>query len=152
MSDVVVLEDGIDASWWRKLHVMAGSGDALKPYLERVPGWATLHTEANELRIHHLRAAWPVREPVSISVRLGTWPMVAWWIGDDKASKAILDGAEAFALASGVDAQYAFLKQVPAKAEEFADVKGITLMRASWVPDGFIAIARGGMQIISKDW
>lgn len=152
MSDLMVLEDVIDAEWWRQLHVMAGSDGALLPYKERVPSWGTVKMRPDEMRLHHLKATWPAREPISLRVPLGVWPMVAWWIGDDRVSQAMIDGGEAFALAFGMDPGYAFIRRIPAKAHEFVEVGGITLVRADWVPEHFIAVARGGMQQFDKVW
>lgn len=152
MGDAIVLQDTLGADWWRKLDVMAGSEDALKPYMERVPSCATVHAEPDELRIHHLRAAWPVRELISLPVPLGFWFMVAWWIGDDKVSQAMDEAGNVFYEKYLVPPAYAFIKQIPAKADEFVEVNGITLIRANWVPDGFVAITRGGMQKLDKSW
>jgi uncharacterized protein (DUF2461 family) len=73
-------------------------------------------------------------------------PMMVWHVAQgEKVSKQIIQAAEQFALSIGLDPAYAFMATLPAGAEEFAEVKGITLVRADWVPAGFVCVGRGGL-------
>ena len=150
VNDAIVLERSLDKEWWFRMHVMAGKAVELEPYQAQVPAWGTVQVQADELQLLHLRAAWPVREGIRVTMPQGLWPVAAWWIGDLKVSQAILDAAVAYALAAGRDPEYAFIREIPARAEEFVDVHKITLVRAAWVPEGFVAVTSGGMQPTPK--
>ena len=83
----------------------------------------------------------------------GWWPMVAWALNPgEKVSKAIGDAALEYAAKCGVDAQFAFIWALPAGAVEFAEVAGVTLVLANWVPNGFVVLARGGTQRIGEEY
>lgn len=148
MSQVMIVEDVIDRSWRRKLHAMANSQDALEACRASIPTDAkgTSVQVAKEAGSWHLRAAWPLRARIDLPIPLGVWPMMAWWFGDGKVSTAMIEGGLAFAVEFGLDPMFAYIKQIPPKAQEFVEVGGVVLIRADWVPDFFIAIARGGMQ------
>jgi hypothetical protein len=73
-------------------------------------------------------------------------PMMVWSLAQgEKVSRQIMAAAERFALAMGMDPQFAFVRSIPTGAEEFVDVRGVTLVRADWVPEGFICLGRGGL-------
>lgn len=149
--EVIIVEDAINRDWWRKLHVMANSEEALEPYKAWIPddGLGTSINVSKQAGSWHLRAAWPVRERIDLPTPLGFWPMIAWYVGDGRVSQAIFDGGVAFSLAFGFEPVYAYVLEIPSKGEEFMDVYGMTLMRAGWVPGGFVAVARGAMQQLS---
>lgn len=150
LNDAIVVEQCADAGWYIRLHVMANSLEALEPHRTVVPAWGSSYIVPDPMRIYHLRVYWPIRGPIYLTVPLGLWPMVAWWIGDDKVSKAIIDGTESFKLAFGLDPMFAFIRAIPARAQEFVEVHGVVLVQAEWVPYGFVAIARGGMQVLKN--
>lgn len=149
MSSAIVLESSVDRDWWCKLEVIANTQEDLAPFRAMVPaiepGKVTVSKEAGAW---HLRAYAPLRSRLDLQIPLGFWPIMAWWIGDSKVSTAMIDGGAAFALVFGVDPAFAFIKQIPPKATEFVEVKGITLIQESWVPDGYLAFVRGGQLLI----
>lgn len=151
MSGAIVLEHEIDRDWWRRLHVMANTEGELEPFRALIPtvgpGNVVVCKEAGAW---HLRGYAPIRARIDLRVPLGIWPMVAWWVGEGKVSTAMVEGGAAFALAFGLDPVYAFIRQIPARAQEFVEVGGVTLVRADWVPENFIAVARGGMQVLKN--
>lgn len=67
-----------------------------------------------------------------------------------KAAPVIIQAGEQFALEMGMNAEVAFMREMPAGAEEFVEVAGMTLVRAAWVPEGKVAVTRGGMQVIDE--
>jgi hypothetical protein len=147
MSSAIVLENVVGLDWWRKLDVIANTEQDLEPFRKLVPAAkGTNLVVQKEAGAWHLHARAPMRGRIDLPVPLGIWPMVAWWIGDGKVSTAIIEGGAAFAVEFGLDPMAAFIKTIPAGAREFVEVHGITLIRADWVPDHFIAVARGGMQ------
>lgn len=69
-----------------------------------------------------------------------------------KVSPVILAAAEAFALATGLDPEFCFLRQLPPGAEEFIEVRGMTLIQADWVPAGQVAVGRSGLAPIAAPY
>ncbi len=63
----------------------------------------------------------------------------------EKVSEAIIDAAVEFELDIGIKAEFAFIRQIPNGAEEFDEVKGITLIQAGWVPVGQVVISGMGL-------
>jgi len=63
----------------------------------------------------------------------------------EKVSEAIVDAAVEFELDTGIKAEFAFIRRIPQGAEEFAVVKGITLVQAGWVPKGQVVISGMGL-------
>ncbi|HAE59346.1 MAG TPA: hypothetical protein DCG54_07530 [Anaerolineae bacterium] len=89
----------------------------------------------------------------NIRFDISTWPMIMAKIEPGaKVSKIILSAAEDFALQTGKDPAYAFVREIPTGAEEFVELKKITLIRAAWVPDGHVAVCRGGMQVFDEEY
>lgn len=83
----------------------------------------------------------------------GWWPMVAWALTPgERVSKAISEAALEYAAKCGEDAQFAFIRTLPAGAEEFVEVAGASLILAEWVPVGFVVLARGGTQKINGEF
>jgi hypothetical protein len=149
----MVAEDEIDAKWIHRVKVMAGKVKDLDQF--SVPEHAALKRYEDEIHLHHLEASWPARELVRVPVMeaAGAYLLVvAWWIGDGKVSAAMVEAGAVLALAFGKDPSYAFIRSIPAGAEEFVEVKGICLVQANWVPDGFIAVTSGGMTRGLKGW
>lgn len=146
MSGAIVLENVIDRDWWHKVDVLANTEKELEPFRAWVPQVDIANVNVcKEAGAWHLRAYWPLRERIDLPEPLGVWPMIAWWVGEGKVSTAMIEAGKAFATEFGLDPMYAFIRQLPAKAQEFVEVNGITLIRADWVPDHFIAVVRGGM-------
>ena len=63
----------------------------------------------------------------------------------DRVRDAIEAGAQA---CGGVGEMYAFVRFIPAGATEFVEVEAgssvVTLVQASWVPSGTVAVGKGG--------
>jgi hypothetical protein len=143
MSEVMVLENTLDAGWQRKVRLMAGKAEALDDY--QVPAHATVKRFEDDIHLHHLEASWSARELIRVPMGAATWQVVAWWIGTDKVSASMLEAGLVFALAFGVDPACAMIRSLPKGVEEFVEVKGIALVQAGWVPQGFLAVTSGGM-------
>jgi hypothetical protein len=69
-----------------------------------------------------------------------------------KVSPVILSAAETFALATGQDPEYVFMREIPAGAQEFLEVRGMTLLQADWVPAGQVAVGRSGLVPIAEPY
>ena len=158
MGNAVVVEDRIDAEWWRRIHVMANAEGDLASVRDGVPvdGPNVTMRVQHDGGCWHLRAWWPVRGQINLQTPVGVWPMVGWFVGhDSRVSQAIFDAGVAFALAFDRHPMYAFVQEIPARVEEFMDVYGLCLVRGEWVPAGFVAAACGAMQEILpvyKQW
>jgi len=67
-----------------------------------------------------------------------------------RVSEAIAAGADTF----GAQAMFAWVKRIPAGAEEFTEIPVgetvVTLMQASWVPQGCVVVGRGGQAVVSR--
>ena len=151
MSNVVVLENRVDADWVIHLHVMAAKDDDLHEWVDDHYPEHQFDMLIDELRMWHIRATWPARDLIEFQHVTGPkavvrWPLVAWSYSGQRVSEAMIEAGVKFALSTGHDPMYAFIRQIPAKAEEFVDVMSITLLQADWVPDGYLAVGRGGMQ------
>lgn len=151
-NDVVVLENRVDADWNIHLHVMAAKQDDLQGWVDEHYPEHPFELAVDELRMWHIRALWPARNLVELQIPLTPfdvvrWPVVAWRVGaGERVSEAMVEAGTIFALSTGRDPMFAFTRRMPLQAEEFVDVKGISLVQADWVPNGFLAVGRGGMQ------
>lgn len=149
MMSVTILQDVIGLDWQRKVSAMAAQPEDLQLYAQGLPAHASKTIWQDEMRIHRLVAAWPLRELIALAHPVyqgATSPLVAWWVGDGKkVSEAMVDAGVAFALEVGIDPQVAYMQKLPANAHEFVDVRGIILAQAKWVPEGFLAVMRGGL-------
>ena len=143
MNDVITLENTLDRSWNRKLRLMAGNPSALDAY--PLPAHAQIKRYQDDIHLHHLDASWPARELIRVPMGAACWQLVAWWIGDGKVSAAMIDAALIFALEFAVDPQFALISALPAGAQDFVEVRGISLLQVDWVPAGFLAVTSGGM-------
>lgn len=74
-----------------------------------------------------------------------------------KVSRTIFEAAEAFATETGRDPQEAFVREIPAGAEEFMEIKyaalkePITLIAADWLEPGKVAVTRPDCQVIKDE-
>lgn len=144
VSDVMILENALDGAWNHKLRLMAGKASALDGY--PVPAHATVKRYEDDLHLHRLDASWPARELVRVPVMGDAYRLVvAWWIGSDRLSQAMVAAGEEFAVTLGVNPNYAFMRSIPAVTQEFVEVKGICLVQCGWVPTGFVVVTAGGM-------
>lgn len=65
----------------------------------------------------------------------------------ERVSVATLDAAADFELRSGEPAQYAYIAQIPSGAQDGVEVSGVMLLRAAWVPDGYVAVIGNHLQV-----
>ncbi len=87
-----------------------------------------------------------LRGMVEMPVEHGVWPVLAWSLAPgERVSQAIAEAAGVFARENGVEAQFAFMWEIPAGGEEFAEIGEVTLVQADWAPVGFVVLACGGM-------
>jgi hypothetical protein len=94
-----------------------------------------------------------LRGMVDVAIPLGTWPVMAWALrAGERVSQSISEAAAAYGQANGMDAEYAFLQKMPSGAPEFVEIGNVTVLTADWVPVGFVALARGGTQIIDAEF
>lgn len=73
----------------------------------------------------------------------------------EKIARVMLELAEQFALAYGVDPEFAYLRTLPPNVQEGLEYHGIMLIQHDSIPAGWLAIARGGMSSINleqKTW
>lgn len=146
MNDLRTLRDEIGLDWVRKAHVIAENDAALDAF--EVPAHATVKRYKDALRVWHLEAAWPLRDVVFVphpSFAKATCPYALYWVGKDKVSLAMVEAGVLFAMKTGLEPQVAYIRRIPASASEFVEVRGIALVQADWVLDGFIAVTRGGL-------
>ena len=151
MSNVVILKNDVDKDWNIHLHVMAAKLEDLQDWVdENYPGHP-FELKIDDLRMWHIKATWPARDMIEYRHATSkntflSWPFVAWSYTGQRVSEAMVAAGEVFALATGLEPMFAFIREIPARASEFTEVKGICLMQADWVPNGFLAVGRGGMQ------
>lgn len=147
MSDVMVLEDMINAAWVHQVKLMARDASAFDEY--PFPQHAALKKYEDNIHLYHLEATWPLRELVRLPIPAAGSNvyqlLVAWWIGDGTVRRSMLDAGMAFAVEFGADPQFAFIREIPMGAQEFMEVGGICLGQAEWVPVGFLVVTSGGM-------
>lgn len=144
----IVLQNEIEQNWVRRLHVVADNAKALTAYQEQIPAHARIEIERDGLRLEHIQATWPLREVVRMRqpyFETAYATVAIWWIGQERVSKAMVEAGVAFALETGQDPQYALIRRIPAQVDEFVEIKGICLIRADWVPEGFLVVTAGGM-------
>jgi len=92
-------------------------------------------------------------ELTNLRFEISTWPLILAKIEPgQKVSRLIMDAGVEFAIQTGKQPEFAFVSQLPAGAEEFVDVKGITLLLAAWVPAGHVAVGRGASQQFDKEY
>lgn len=152
MSNVIILKNDVDKGWNIHLHVMAAKLENLQDWVdEKYPGHQ-FEPMIDDLRMWHIKASWPAQDMIEYRHATGQntfvrWPLVAWSYAGQRVSEAMVAAGEVFALSTGLEPVFAFIHDVPAKASEFVEVKGICLVQADWVPNGFLAVGRGGMQM-----
>jgi hypothetical protein len=152
MSDVAVIENRLDAAWNVHFQAMAARRESLAAFVDQAYPLRSFAFEQDELRMWQVKARWPAQDFVEVQFAvtpfdLAHWPLVAWHVAPgQKVSAAMVDAGVAFALATGKDPMYAFTRAIPAQAGEGMEVQGIMLVQADWVPNGFLAVGRGGMQ------
>ena len=167
VGDVMVLENSLDGGWVRRVRLMADTTAALDEWfpgnVANVPEYAVIQRFEDNIHLQHLEASWSARELIRVPLSHveAYWQVVAWWVGTpipppfphfqrtkmEKGSltQAIVEAAARFALTFGVDPMFGFMRTMPSGAAEFVEVKGICLMQAWWVPEGFVAVTSGGM-------
>jgi hypothetical protein len=123
----------------------------------------------DEIHLHHMEAVWMVRgELVMFEQRFACgadciicqgvgciWRrlVVLWGLeSGERISKAIEAAAMAYALATGHDPQFAWVRRLPKKVEygEEVGVGGaivVNLYSADWMPDRTVAVGRGNQEL-----
>jgi hypothetical protein len=99
--------------------------------------------------------AWPanMRELVDLELQEGAWPVVIWALKrGERVSRAIETAGEEYAALTGMAAEFAMIGSIPQGAEEFSEVGNMTLVRADWVKEGFIVIARGCTKVYKEEY
>lgn len=152
MNDAVVLENRLDERWYVHFHAMAARQDDLAAFAESAYPLRSFVYRQDDLRMWRVQERWPAQDFVELQFAvtpsdLVRWPLVAWHVAPgQKVSAAMADAGVAFALATGQDPTFAFSRVIPSQASEGVEVQGIMLVQADWVPNGFLAVGRGGMQ------
>lgn len=143
MGDEIMVENSLSADGLRRLHVMGNHppGDS---WLDHVPdGMKGNEKRVCEAGTHHLVVEWMAREMVIVGEGLR---VMLWALDAGKVTPQIIQAGEAYALASGIDPQWAFVPELPVGAEEFVEVQipgtpcQVMVILAGWVPVGFVAI------------
>jgi hypothetical protein len=81
------------------------------------------------------------------------WPVVMLPIPKGgKVAKVICQAGEEFALETGLDPEFAFVRVIPPGAEELVEVRGMTLIKFDLLPDGWVAVGRGGMERVDQEF
>jgi hypothetical protein len=157
MKPEIVVEDSVSREGLRRLHIMGAAPVEAEAWRENgyIPRDAVFLEEKRweEVRLHHWQVTWMAREVVGWTFQanpLARRMVVLWHIGTGKVSKAILDGAVAYAIGLGRDPLFAYLRVIPAGASEETEVRGIMLVQADWVPDGFVMLDGGSCAGLPK--
>lgn len=98
--------------------------------------------------------SWPkVRRLVDLKVPCGVWPLVIWHLDSmQKVSTSIIQAGEAYQKERGCEPDLVLIKTLPLGAEEFLEIRNMTLVVADWIPDGFIVVAKTGTTRIDKEY
>jgi len=152
MNGELVVENALSHDGMRSLHVMS-SELVNKGWLDCIPdaikGQDKVEIWEDNMRFHHLQARWPAREVVPWMFLRQPFPvirkMALWWMGEGwTVSAAMAKAAECYALGTGVDAEFTWIRTIPSRKVEGVEFDGMMLIQASWVPAGFVAVGRGG--------
>lgn len=143
MGDEIVVENSLSADGIRRLHIM-GNRTPTDGWLDYLPdGMQGDIKRTCEAGTHHLVVEWMAREMVIVGEGLR---VMLWALDAGKVTPQIIQAGEAYALASGTDPQWAFVRGLPVGAEEFVEVQipgticQVMVILADWVPVGFVAI------------
>ena len=154
MKQEIVLEDSVTRGGVRKLHVVGAERVEVDAWRERgyIPEGAMFLEEKRwqDAQGQHWVATWMAREVIRWTFTaqpLVVRQVVLWHVGAGKVSKAIFDGAVAYAIGIGRGPLVAFLRQIPVGAEEGMEVYGVALVQADWVPVGFVFLDGGGERV-----
>lgn len=143
MNDEIVVENSLTADGQRCLHVM-GNTPIGEGWLGQVPeGIEPQVKRYQDGGVNHLVINWRAREWVEYRMPAGAWRrLVLLWtlVQGVKASEQLKDACVAFALRTGRDPQFGFMRAMPRGAEEGMSVFGMMLIGAEWVPAGFVAL------------
>jgi hypothetical protein len=157
MKPEIVVEDSVSREGLRRLHIMGAAPVEAEAWREKgyIPREMVFLEEKRweEVRLHHWQVTWQARELVAWTFcenPLVRRMVVLWHIGAGKVSKAILDGAVAYAIGLGRDPLFAYLRVIPAGASEEMEVRGIMLVQADWVPDEFVMLDGGSCAGLPK--
>jgi hypothetical protein len=140
------------------------AASASPPWIE-IPEGAEVKMYQDEIRLFHLVAEWKVRGDMVAFERRFTcgkecpvchgkgcsWQRkVALFMlqPGEKISQAVGDTAEAYALRTGQDPEYAWVRSLPKGVEYGAEVTVggsviVNLFQADWMPDRAVAVGRG---------
>jgi len=159
---IILLNDLLDGM--RRLHVMSDApiGDEWKA---QVPDGTPVHVYQDEIRLNHLEAAWAPRgDLVRFERRFDCKPdcpachgkgccwhlqLTLFMLEDgERVSQAIEAAAVEYALRTGNDPAYAWVRSMPKGIEYGAEVKAsetvmVNLFSAAWMPERAVAVGRG---------
>ena len=98
--------------------------------------------------------AWPAQSglaQVQFEHSLGTY-WLEYVPEGGKFKHAIQEGMREYAREQyGLEPQFAFVNPIPPGANEFIEVQGVTIVLADWVQPRFVALGRGGTELISDE-
>lgn len=162
---IILLNDLLDGM--RRLHIMSDApiGDEWKA---QVPEGTSVHVYQDEIRLHHLEASWAPRgDLVRFERRFDCKPDCpachgkgcCWHLQltlfmlepGEGMSQAIEAASVEYALRTGNDPEYAWVRTMPAVGKENkalgvpVHIGKITiyLYEANWMPEGAVAVGRG---------
>jgi hypothetical protein len=175
--DVMMLQNDLSPAGIRMVHVMAPlafpfAPDGTSLHLQEaqigglvIPAWAEVKIWQDEIRLHHLEATWrPRGDLIRYEMRFAcqadcascrgsgcTWQrLVALWglQSGERIRQAINDASVTYALATGFDPQFAWIRSLPRGVEYGAEVLiggvvTVNLYSAEWMPARAIAVGRG---------
>lgn len=153
MAGEVVVENSIDLQGVRTVHLMAPQpmSTGLAEQLSGGQEPSAVDVWEDAVHLHHLKVSWRSRGFVELVTRHGPhegrWRVMLYELVKGKRVRdALAVATEAYALECGVDPDYAFIRRIPKGADDGVEIGRVFLFEADWVPEGFIALARGDEQ------
>ena len=102
---------------------------------------------------------WPPEGVIGATMEFetSTWyPLILAYVAPgEKFSRAIIQAGHTYAETFGNPADFAYVREIPAGAQEFAELDGMTLVATDWVQPRFVVVGRACQHVIRpqyKNW
>lgn len=144
MSEVIVVEDVVTMDCRRVVHLMSNTPfPAPSPISKYEMGEGGKAEIVQEAGVWHLRAEWPFWG--MLDVQAEGWPrprrlLVCRLREGERVSEMIEAVAERWMQAMGWAPKFAWVRELPEKAEWGQDVFGCILLAAKWLPGQCVAV------------
>jgi hypothetical protein len=162
--EVIVLQNELSPEGLRCVHAMGNTALTALAEIE-IPDWAQVKRYQDEIRLHHLEATWrPRGELIRFEQRFAcgadcplcqgsgcVWHrLVSLWCLEkgERIRQAIEAASMAYALATGRDPLFAWIRSLPKGVEygEEVPLGGaiiVNLYSVEWMPEQAVAVGRG---------